>query len=568
MEKQLSRPIILIIALVQGLLLTLLYISADKLVWPSTDPRFMISLTSFSLLFPAMFLLTAESHNWRRALYYLLPFCLVVALMGVHTGWQYFPIGHFKNSPSMLIFVICLIVACFKALMYTQLLINNKEINFANLYKQSWKNFITVIECGLFVGIFWSILLLGAELFEQLGITVFSNLLRQEWFVIPCLTLAATFAITVFRNIAHTAENIASILQTLLKFLLPVISVISAGFALTLIFTGLDGLWQGSGSTLLLWLQVLTLFFFNAVYKGESHSSYNPKLHYLIVISIILLPLYSVIASYGLWLRIDQYGLTMSRFWGCLILVITTVFSLAYALSIVLRSNHWLTLVARINVVMGLVILALVCLLNTPLLNPQSIVVNNQFERLKNNKVSIDDFDFNAIQRHLGRQGYLAVQENKSQLIADHPRLAAKLEHMYDLEQELKVLTRAEFAQNIHFLSKQEIFPAELINELYRKYQDNDYPFDREKTLYLSAIELNNTQGLEYVCLTDNGQTISAYIWLYKDSNWTFQWMNGAISNKNVELREHLHKANITTRPTRWKQLVIGDNIFTVERMD
>jgi hypothetical protein len=96
----------------------------------------------------------------------------------------------------------------------------------------------------LFSLLFMAVLFLWGGLFNLIGIGIFSYLFRQDWFLIPAMTTAFSFAVITFRSLSNIVENVSRLLKTLLKFLLPILVSIIILFLLFLPFTGLQSIWD------------------------------------------------------------------------------------------------------------------------------------------------------------------------------------------------------------------------------------------------------------------------------------------------------------------------------------
>ena len=566
MDHQLPKPLIISISLIQGILLTLLYQSVEHKVWPGTEPLWLVSLAAFTISFPLLILLSVTKENGFETIKYLLPFTLLLSILGAYVGYQQEPAALINNSSVVVIFCFTSLVAAFKVLMYVQQYLSDQKISYSSLFKLSWRNFIIFGECWLFVLIFWGILHLGAGLFSVLEIEFFKELLDKEWFIIPVLNLAFGFAIIVFRNIIYTVDNISTILQTLIKFLLPALTVVSLGFLATLPFTGLDTLWKtGTGSLLVMWLQALTLFFVNAVYQDASHERpYHHILHRLIFIGVALLPIYSVISAYGLWLRIDQYGLTVDRCWAILVCFLLSCFSFGYLLGIVKKRDSWLETLSKVNISMGVVVLVFMLLVNSPLLNFQGISASSQLARLHDGKVSYQAFDYAYFDYSLGRQGYLTLQTLKEELKDIAPDKIAIIDRMYvnrkGLEKEEKSIDK--FRQLIHFWPSESDFPDDLINSVYKNITQYDWSTYNGKAYYFIAKDLNDDGELNYVVIEENNYSTSAQIWLLKGNTWTQNYMQVDNPNNNKFIEDLILNNQIEVIQPTWKTLKIGDLTF------
>lgn len=568
MDNQLPKPLIIIISLIQGILLTLIYRSVENDVWPSTAPVWLVSLTTFVVVFPLLFLLVVTKKNALHAVKYLLPFTLLLSFLGAYVGFQQEPVEYVNNWVVVAVFSFTALIACFKVLMYIQLRLSKESVTYSTLFKTSWRNFIIFAESWLFVLIFWGILHLGSSLFLVLKIDVFQQLLKEDWFVIPVLTLAFGFATLIFRNIVDTVDNIATILQTLIKFLLPALTIVSLGFLSTLPFAGLDNLWEtGKGSLLVMWLQALTLFFVNAVYQGASnHRPYHNILHRIIFIGIALLPIYSVISAYGLWLRIDQYGLSIDRCWAVLVCFILSCFSIGYLAGIINKRDAWLTVLSKVNIAMSLVILSIVLLVNTPLLNFQSIVASSQLSRLDNGDVTKDNFDYHYFGQQLGRQGYLAMQVLKETLKDTHPEKVIVIDRMYTnvKVQSKETVTQVEFEQEATFWPSRNAFSEEFIQTIYRTETEHKWSNVKKNSYYFLAIDLNGDGGNNFIVIKENNHSTSGQLWQKNNNRWDSLYMNSDNPEKIKYLKNLVLANEVNVKERKWKTLQIGDLTFKV----
>ncbi|MDU0354143.1 DUF4153 domain-containing protein [Paraglaciecola aquimarina] len=522
-DLQIPRLYIAITALIQGITLAYLYQSVEQQVWPGTNLTWLIALVTFFIGFPSLFLLIASRHDYQGIIKGLLPFSVLISALGAYIGDQQ---SAFPDLDSTLfVFTLASLIACFKAIMYIKLIVNKQAIHYESLFLASWRNAVIFIVTVIFTSVFFGILHLGAALFDLLGIELFTLLLREEWFWLPSLTFAAAFSIHIFRKIGYLADNISTILQTLLKFLLPLLIFISIGFLLTLPFTGLDNLWKTrSGSFLLLWLITLSLFFVNAIYhKGNDNKPYHFVLHRFILVGVAILPVYSAISLYGILSRVAQYGFTPDRLWALSVWFILSCFVLGYLFGIIRLRDNWLIIQSKVNVVMGLVVLAFVLLVNSPVLNFKAISSYSQMARYYNGDVSIEDLDLRYFSRELGKPGYIAMQQLKSEITDAHPEIVANIDKQYRYVQ-----------QSIHRKHNKNI--GKHTADITATYWPNEQAFDRDLITYLAddenynsnrvseefrlAIDLNQDNKAEMLTIIDRGGYFQGRIWTKTDTGW------------------------------------------------
>ena len=421
----------LAVAAIQGVLLFALYKAFDTGTWPSESPLWSYPLWTLTIVAPILLLLSLESGNTQRVATLVAGFTGILALLALYTGWQAEPFGEFPVFSLSTVFALSISIACFKGLMYLQQRASDSPLTYQILFTYSWRNFLVLALAALFVLAFWLVLMLWAGLFEVIDIDVFSNLFETDWFLFPVLTMAFGVGIIIFRELTHVIDSITRLLQGLIKLLLPLVVAVATIFLLALPFSGLDVLWStGRGTALLLWLTAIVLFFVNAVYQdGRDAAPYPPVAHALIYAGLLVLPLLSALSFYGLWLRLNQYGWTVERCWAFVVWLLLTLFSVGYAWGVVTRRAAWPTALGRVNTVMGLVVLALMLLANSPVLDFRRISLASQLARVERNEIPLTDFDFSYAHNYLARPGYLALERIKADIGDDDPELLAKIEN-------------------------------------------------------------------------------------------------------------------------------------------
>ncbi|QDP00404.1 DUF4153 domain-containing protein [Thalassotalea sp. PS06] len=565
MDKQLPKAITLSIALLQGIILWLLYYSFEQQVFPATDPVWFNPLVSISAVIPVLFLVAATPQNWQRLTKFLIGFSAILIMTSAFVGTQQKPIEIIESAGLVFILAITTGIASFKAVMYGQLWSEKSDFSYHKLFDLSWRNFLIGVESALFTGIFYGILGLGAALFHVIGIDVFSELLEKAWFNIPVICMAFGFAIITFRRISKTVDIVANILQTLIKFLLPMLAVVALVFLITLPFTGLEKLWDtGRGSTLLLIMQAVTLFFVNAVYQNRKQHPYPLFWHRFIYISVAVLPIYSMIIAYGLWLRIDQYGWSVGRCWGVVIWALLASFCLGYLQGIVRKKDDWLQSLGWINVRMGIVILFVLLAVNTPILNFQKIAANSQISRISANQSDIENLDTYYFKWNLARPGYLALQEFKSNLDDSQNELVAKINKLYlPKRKEGEQITQEQFVKHLHYWPAKDIFPAALSTSLY-KQQTNRWFVLGQQEYYLLAIDLNKDKQKEFLSVKEETEVIEVRIWRKNNEN---EWISAVVdriyqsgnSQDKVDIKSIITENNLGVTEPEWQDLMLGN---------
>ena len=554
----------ILISLLQGLGLLYLHQAIELHYWPHGQPEWLFAFYSVMFIWPIMLLLGLDQNNGRAMVKVTLPFALVSGLLGYYVGHQATPIEHIRFSALLFSFVLTMAIATFKALMYGQLWARGERITYSALFLWSWRNFLTLSLAVLFAGSFWLLLMLWAALFKAINIDFFSDLFEQRWFYYPAIALANGFGIIIFRKLTYIIDTITRLQQALIKFLLVLLSLVSLLFLGALPFTGLEPLWESGGSSLILWMQALILFFVNAVYQDEPDNwPYSVWLHRFIYISIAILPVYSLISFYGLSLRIDQYGWSLSRFWAYLIWFLLALFAIGYLWGIAKYRDSWTHQLSRTNVAIGLVVLVVMLLVNSPLLDFRKMVVADQLQRLAENKVTVEDFDLSYFRRHLARPGYEGLQTLKAQYGETHPSLLVRINALYaNGNNERPSSTRDEFIAAITLLSDNP--PETLLTTIYQQETKNHWNIQQTQQYFLQALDLDNDGDQEYLWIEKKHEHTVIKLFFQQDEQWKSSYLGSFRKDKdNVDqFYQALLAGEIKVAPSRWNDVIIGGQRF------
>tara|TARA_R110000772_G_scaffold169101_4_gene280823 strand:- start:1192 stop:2883 length:1692 start_codon:yes stop_codon:yes gene_type:complete len=550
------------VSFIQGLCLLLLYRALEADLWPAQEPIWLTTLLAFLIAVPAFILFTVERENYRRLLICLGPYALLLVLIAAYTGLQMEPVEIVNVEALPAVFTLTIGIASFKALMYTQEYLKNKSISYGSLLSNSWHNFLVMGFSLLFLLLFLGILFLWGAIFDLIGIGLFSYLFRQDWFLIPAGSVAFGIAVITFRNLVNIVESVSRLLKTLLKFLLPILAVISVLFLAFLPFTGLETLWDTDyGSGLLLWLQALILFAVNAVYQTEKDElPYPLDMHRFIYVAIALLPIYSILIFYGMSLRIAQYGLTVPRCWALIIAGLMALFAIGYLISIIKKRDTWLHGLAWVNIRMGLFVMILMVLVNTPLLNLQGISAQSQLNRHLSGNISFAELDLNYLRWSLGRQGYLALEELKTLYQESDPELVANIDFVLESNRFTPLPQSVAEIENrlVTWPDSRELPEVILVSMQSGR---------RWERLYALFVDLNN-DGTEEILtfFKQDGfeQMINGNIWVSEPVGWqAYPYSRSGVLSTEI-LDELLIQGAISQQANQWNDLILGGAIIRI----
>jgi Domain of unknown function (DUF4153) len=563
-SSSLPRTAMLGIAFVQGICLFALYRALDTDSWPSQSPPWSYPLWTLAALAPLMLLLSADRRNFRSAVTLVAGFSIVLALLAVYTGWQASPAGAFPVEELIIVFAASIALASFKALMYLQQRADGVPLSYPVLFTNSWRNFLVGVLAGIFALIFWMILTLWGQLFKVIEIDFFADLFTEDWFIIPALSVAFGLGISLFRDLIRVIDTITKLLHWLIKLLLPLALGVAIIFLATLPFVGLEPLWStGSGTALLLWLLALLLFFTNAVYQdGRETAPYPAWMHRLIYIGLCSTPILAGLSLYGLMLRLNQYGWTVERCWAFVVWFILALFSLGYVAGILRRRSAWTAELARVNTLMGLVVLAIMLLANSPLLDFRKISLHSQLARVESGEIRLREFDFWYAKNNLGRPGYLAMERMKADVGDSDPELLAMIEeprwgNVTVIDRNVEKMWAALAFRPEPFTVPADLVP--LLDKLFRTAAQGDPVIiradlddDGEPEYALIVLQEYGIRYSQFYYHTEQGwqQGILEHSWRYVDNKLREQILHGDIEFVAPRYK-HLDVGGISFRPVR-----------------
>ena len=500
----------------------------------------------------------------------------ILLLPAIYIGWQASPVGAFPVSTLVAIFVITMLIACFKALMHLQLWAAQTPMSYTALFASSWRNFLVAALSLLLIGGVYAILYLWGALFAAIGIDFFQDLFQEDWFLFPVLAVAFGLGVLIFRRLIQVIDGITRLLEGLMRLLLPLAAAVLLIFLAALPFTGLAPLWgTGSGTALLMWLNAFVLFFLNAVYQTGREAPYPPLVHRLLQPGVALLPILSGLALYGLYLRVDQYGWSLGRSWAFTVCALLALFSLGYAWIIIRWRDGWPQGLGRVNILMGWLVLGLMVLVNTPVLDFRAISLASQLGRVEAGEIEMREFDFHYAWRDLARPAHLRMQALIEESEGKDPELVRIIEDATSY-QAPPARTAMLWERIIRRPESFEVPPGvrSAIEDYYADPYADDPAFDRPGVFHprphpseygtpmLLRTDLNADGASEYVFLAadPNDEWLFAFCIYQEGGQWRRQPMmlRHAIQD-GADLAKILREGEISSASPRFQDLRIGE---------
>jgi hypothetical protein len=407
------------IGLVQGLALLILYQAADGKSWPATDGLVFGPLVTVAAAIPLLVISGLGNIRPRGLIIWAVIATIGCVGFGIYGIISDPVVAQYGAAPMprivptvMALFSIATILFVVHGFIVAAEADGRWLAGYPTYFDVFCKHAVQAGLAAAFVGAFWMLLFLSAELFRLIGIEFLARLFQRHAFWIPTTALAFSYGIHV------TDVNVAIVRGTrtlglfLLSWLLPMMALIGAAFVLALPFTGLEPLWSTRrASGILLGAAAALILLINAAFQdGGAENRAVAALRYASVLAVVVVVPLIALAGYALALRIGQYGLTPDRVGVAVCVVVGASFGLGYVVAAA-RSGALLQGVEGTNVITALVVVGLLLVLNSPIADPDRISVADQVSRLQSGRISPAEFDFAFLRFGSGRYGTRALEQ-------------------------------------------------------------------------------------------------------------------------------------------------------------
>ena len=397
------------IGLLQG---TLCYLLMTYLV-PHNDGWLFYGMPATIAITSAL-LLTVVSFKQRALWYWMALIFAVVLAMSVWLKWQVEDSDKWQQHEVFMFYGWRLLLMAMLALPWIQysLHVSREQARYPHFYRQLWLNALTLLIVFVANGLFWLVLLLWSEMFKLVGIPFFSTLFFDtDWFGYVAFGLITALAVVLARTQSRLVTAVQKLLTFIATGLLPLVALLALMFILTLPFTGLEAISQRVSAAGLMSTLTLLLLLLMAIVREPQKEAlpYPGALRYLIKCSLIVAPIYMLIAGWSLWVRIQQYGWTPERLYGVLVVVVLLVWSFGYLASILRRGRNPLELQGPVILGVSLLALGLLVLLSSPVIDAWRISVNSHMGLYHSGKIKPDQVSLYMLD-HSGKPGRAALE--------------------------------------------------------------------------------------------------------------------------------------------------------------
>ncbi|MEX0645765.1 MAG: DUF4153 domain-containing protein [Parvularculaceae bacterium] len=279
-----------------------------------------------------------------------------------------------------------------------------------------------------FFAILASVLLFAwALLLRSLDVDFFHRVFQEPWFMLPFFGAVGGLSIAMMRGLESVLGALRFILLLFSRITMLITAVFSVTFLAVLAIKGPMAIFIGpTPGAFMLGLAFIGMLIFNGVYQNGEGEPPPAWLRLPTIITLLAFPVYSGLAAYAFWLRVEDYGLTPPRVIGLAMNGLAAAYSIVCLAGILSEFNwtgkRWMPLVAPLNTLMAVIWVIVLILLATPVLDPWAMSARNQVERLLDGRAKASEFDYGYLRFSLGRHGERALERLVSS--TDYPDYA------------------------------------------------------------------------------------------------------------------------------------------------
>ncbi len=425
-------------------------------------------------------------------------------------------------------------------------------------FDEAWKRGVQLALSGLFTVLFWAILWLGATLLGFIGFSWFKDLLSNDYFSWPVTGLAIAASVNLGDVQTRLMHNFRALVLGVLSWLLPVITVIGVLFAVSLCFSGLEPLWKTKAATASLLASCVALVLLvNAAYQqGNADRPVHIILRWSARIACGLLLIFAGLATWSLYLRIAQYGLTPERVMALVGVVIAVLYGAGYAIAAVAPKGRWLSLLEPVNVTLAFVMALISLSVLTPIADPYRLSAQSQGQRVASGKVAVDRFDWRVLRFETGTYGVAELQHlskssrNTAIRVAAGKALALETTDRYSRPDENVLEMRTPNPkQFVVALPKNGTMPADFLAQSFAANEDLPDCAVSGIACEAALVDLNRDGVNELVLLDDRQLTI-----FIKQSKWRLLTRNYVSTDERAAFKN----GEISVTPRDFDNLTVG----------
>ncbi|MCI5046604.1 MAG: DUF4153 domain-containing protein [Aquisalinus sp.] len=455
----------------------------------SSPPPFVIALLFFALVAPAAHFLTTTIGMRLKAALFSGGLGLFTAALYLLAEASFGNPGEITEAVLAVSFFANLLI-CYIAVPFFRTVFERRQPanHYPSLFEFAWNLPVIGAAAGLFTLAFWAVLGIWGALFSLIGIDLFRDLFFDETFAFPANFGAIGIAIGIVREREGIVLALRNVLFALLKVLSPILMSATVLFAVSALISGADQLWEGwSAATLMVSAIAMAVVLSNAVIGDEGRPD-SIVLRWSVRLQAFVLPVLALFALYAMYLRLSEYGLTVARIYALIIVLFASAYAIVWFVSALRKQGY--SFLRQANIMLAGALFVVAILVQTPIFNTWAISANDQLARLKDGRVTAEEFDYAYFQFDLGGVGKRALQDLKQDTsLPDYETILAEIE-------------RVELAESRYAFRRQTVADKDRLASLIEEGQLELVPADLElESDFLAFAEedrtIANTCGTE-----------------------------------------------------------------------
>lgn len=372
--------------------------------------------------------LTLERDHWHRPAL----FSLVVGLVMAGIAWRVArEVEHYEAATFWLaagVVSALLAVPLFQA----GFLRHRWTTSYQLTHYHVWTDAISGAGALAFTGLAWLVLALLSELFHAIKIDFLKELIERGWFGWTFSGVAFGAALGVLRNQVKVLGTLQNVVMLVFSLIAVPLALAVTLFLVAVVFSGIDVLWEAtrSATPTLLAIAAASFVLVNAVLRDSDTNSSASRIMRgaAVVLAVAILPL-AILAAISMGTRIAEYGLSPERIWGLIAIIVAVAYGIAYFVAAIRSRRHGWDTQRQANLHLAVATCVLAFMLAMPVLDFGAISARNQVARLNAGKVSVDDFDYDALRwdfGNAGREVLASLTTNSNPQVAKLAREAEK----------------------------------------------------------------------------------------------------------------------------------------------
>lgn len=350
------------------------------------------------------------------------------------------------------------------------------QMPYARLHSHAWADAVIGAASLAFVGVTFLLTVLIGQMFKLIGINLIFDLLNDEWFGWMLGGAAFGGAVGLLRERDRLVATLQRLVMIVLAVLAPVLAAALLLFLLSLVGTGLGGLWSSGFSTaaLMLAAAAFAVLLANAVIGsgGEEGSANRIMRGAAAALALAVLPL-AAIAAASMQVRIGEYGWTPERIWGAIAVGIALAYGVAGLWAVAMGRWRFDELLRPLQQRLAIALMLLALFLALPILDFGVISTRDQVARLKSGTTPAEKFDWAAMAFDFGPSGRAALDQlarSPDGQRADAAKAALAAENRYALSGPRGLVPPKPLAERLRTLPEGRTLPAKVLDRIAASY--------------------------------------------------------------------------------------------------